>query len=129
MNESISSKPVTLFAAKSIHASEQWGNSWSKWANTFEPSATFSFYANVKGKQTIKILSEGTTELNSITIEADKGFNYAEYDLTITEVGKEQLLKENTDTKVNKAKNRNYYLPKGKYTIQIGTEEIDFEIK
>ena len=129
MDESISSKSVTLFAVESIRSSEQWGNSWSKWADTYPPSTTFSFYANAKGNQTVKILSEGNVELNSIRINADKGFNYADYDLTITEAGKAQLLKENADTKVKKAKNGNYYLPKGEYTIKINNESMSFEVK
>ena len=129
MNPSINSKPITLFEPKTIRASEHWGNSWSKWNKANEPSITFKFYANASGKQTVKILSEGDIELNSINVEADKGFNYIDYDLTLTELGKKALLKENTDLEINKAKNGKFYLPKAKYNIQIGSEKESFIIK
>jgi len=129
MDNSLNSRAVTLFETESIRASEKWGNSWSKWADPYEPSTTFSFYAIAKGKQTIRIVSEGNAELNSITVDADKGFNYADYDLTITEAGQKALLQENAEIEIEKAKNGKYYLPKGKYTIQINNESVDFEVK
>ena len=129
INPSITSKSITLFETKSVKSSKQWGNSWSKWSDTFEPSTTIKFYANAAGKQTLKILSEGSVELNSITIEAVKGFNYVDYDLTLTTEGKKALLKENTSIEIEKAKNEKLYLPKGKYIIQIGSEETAFEVK
>ncbi len=129
MNPSMDSKNITLFETKSVRFSQRWGNSWSKWSDAFEPSTTIKFYANASGKQTVKILSESNVELNSINVEADKGFNYADYDLTLTELGKKELLKEKTSIEINKAKNGKFYLPKGKYTIQIGSEKTAFEIK
>lgn len=128
-DKSIDSKPVTLFDTESIHASDIWGNAWSKWADPHEPSTTFSFYANAKGMQTIKIVSEGNAELNSITVDADKGFNYSNYDLTITEAGLMALLQENVEIEIEKAKNGKRYLPKGKYTIRINNESVTFEVK
>ncbi|NOY47651.1 MAG: hypothetical protein GXO84_05560, partial [Chlorobi bacterium] len=81
------------------------------------------------GKQNVKVLSEDGVELNSISFNADKGFNYLQYDLSITEVGKKALQKADTKIKVKKAQNGKYYLPKGKYTIQVGTEKTILEIK
>jgi len=39
------------------------------------------------------------------------------------------LLKEDSIFEINKAKNQKYYLPKGKYTIQIGSEKATLEVK
>jgi hypothetical protein len=58
-----------------------------------------------------------------------KGFNYVDYDLTITEKGRKALLKENTSIDIHKAKNEKYYLPKGKYTMEIDGVSKAFEIK
>ncbi|RLD29099.1 MAG: glycosyl hydrolase [Bacteroidetes bacterium] len=129
MNPSMNSKDITLFEAKNVRYSQRWGNSWNKWSDAFEPSTIIKFYANASGKQIIKILSESNVELNSISVSADKGFNYTDYDLTLTESGKEALLKENTSIEIKKAKNGKQYLPKGKYTIQIGSEKTTFEVK
>lgn len=129
MNASINSKSITLFETNSVRSSNRWGSSWSKWGDPFEPSTTFTFYANTKGKQTIKILSEGKSELNSINVDTDKGFNYVNYDLTITEAGKKILVNENNELEINKAKNGKLYLPVGKYSIKINNETVTFEVK
>ena len=129
MNPSMKSKTLTLFEIKSVNASKQWGNSWSKWNEAFEPSVTFNFYANGSGDQTIKVLSEEGKELNSISVKAIKGFNYVDFDLTITDTGIKALHKENTSLEIDKAKNGKQYLPKGKYTIQIGSEKTTIEVK
>ncbi|MBN4057889.1 glycosyl hydrolase [Olleya sp. AH-315-K02] len=124
-----SPKAITLFKTKSIRSSQRWGNSWSKWSNAFEPSTSIKFYANSSGNQTVKIFSGSGIELNSIKVSADKGFNYLDYDLTLTESGKNTLIKEDKNVTINKAKNEKYYLPKGKYTIQIGSEKTTLEVK
>ena len=129
MNPAFNSKPITLFETESVRTSQRWGNSFSKWSDAYEPSTTFKFYANASGNQTIKILSEENSELNSISINADKGFNYVDYDLTLTVSSKKALLKENNALEINKAKNGKLYLPKGEYTIQIGSEKTTLEVK
>ena len=127
--KTMSRKPITIFDIQPINASRRWGSSWSQWADTFEPSTTISFYANSESKQTLKILSEAGTELNNMSVNLDKGFNDVNYDLTMTEAGKKALMKENTSLNMNKAQNGKYYLPKGKYTIQMGSEKTILEIK
>lgn len=129
INEEMLHKNVTLFEVKSIRFSSRWGDSFSKWAEVFEPKITIPFYANADGKQTVTVLSEKESVLNSFTVDADKGFNYAEYDLTITEKGRKSLLKADKELKVEEAKNNKYYLPKGSFFVQIGSEKIEFEVK
>ncbi len=124
-----SPKEITLFPIKSIRASGGWGSSWSQWFDAFEPSKTIRFYTKSGGSQTIKILSENNTILNEIKVETDKGFNYVDYDLTLTKKGRKALLKENTSIDINKRSNGKYYLPKGNYTIQIEIEKTNFKIK
>lgn len=125
----ISDKSITIFEAPSVRASPRWGVSRNQYSNAFEPSMAFSYYVNASGKQKIKILSEKETVLNSFEITSSKGFNYFDYNLTITESGKKSLQKENTALKINKSQNGKIYLPKGKYLIQIGSEKKAFEIK
>ncbi len=120
---------ITLFGVESIRYSGRWGSSFGSWSKPYEPSIDIRFYANASGKQTIKILSDKNSELQTISTEADKGFNVTEYDLTLSESGKKALQKENSSVEINKASNGNYYLPKGSYTIQLGTEKTKLEIK
>ena len=86
-------------------------------------------YVEFSEEKTIKVLSENGDLLNEITFDADKGFNYTSYDLTLTEKGRKALLKSNTRIEISKAKNGAYYLPKGTYTIQIGDEKSNFTLK
>ena len=121
-------KAITLFNVESVRYSSRWGESFGNWSDPYTPSVNIQFYAATDGKQTIKILSEKNSELNTISLMADKGFNNAEYDLTLTEIGKDLLLKENSSIDIKRAPNGNYYLPKGMYTIEIGKEKTKLEL-
>jgi photosystem II stability/assembly factor-like uncharacterized protein len=129
MSPSLSSKEVTLFDTNSVRHSGRWGRSWSRWLNAFEPSTTFTFYSNKGGSKTLTLLSQGGAKLNTLNIQADKGFNYVDYDLSISEEGKKALTKEDSSIRIVKAQNGKYYLPKGTYTIKIGTESKTFEVR
>ncbi|MFD2822757.1 glycosyl hydrolase [Lacinutrix iliipiscaria] len=122
-------KDLVLFPVRDIQFSSRWGSSWSKWFDAYEPLRTIKFYTTTSGKKDIKILSENNTVLNTISVEADKGFNYVDYDLSLTEEGRKKLLKENTSIDIIQAKNEKYYLPKGTYTVKIDSEIAMFEMK
>ncbi|WP_299115562.1 glycosyl hydrolase [uncultured Winogradskyella sp.] len=129
MNTDIASKTITIFNLSPIHHSSRWGNSWSQWLEAYEPEKTIQFYCNTSEEKTIKILSENGKELNSIKMNADKGFNYVGYNLELTEKGKKALMKEDTSIDIKEASNGKYYLPKGVYTIQIDNSKTKLEIK
>lgn len=129
LNTEMMTSGTTLFKVDDLKYTSRWGSSWGKWYDTFEPELEISFYTNASAEKTIKILSEKGALLNEVNINSDKGFNYTNYDLTLTEKGRKALIKENTSIEIEKAKNDKYYLPKGKYTIKIGEEKTSFEIK
>ncbi|MDT0558573.1 glycosyl hydrolase [Ichthyenterobacterium sp. W332] len=129
MNDNMMSKPVTLFSIASVRHSNRWGNSWSPWLEAYEPKTTIQFYNNTSGEKTIKIVSKKGAQLNSITINADKGFNYVNYNLEITKKGRKALLKENSSIDINEASNGKYYLPKGSYSIVIDDISKILELK
>lgn len=129
MNIDKMNSAITLFDVQSINYSTRWGDSFGSWTKPYEPSVDIQFYANSSAKQTLKILSDKDIELQRKDIEADKGFNIVTYDLTLTENGRKALIKEDKDLQIAKAKNDKYYLPKGKYTIQIGDQKTNLEIK
>lgn len=129
MDADMQSKAITVFDVSPVRGSSRWGSSFSQWSEAYEPEKTIQFYSNASGKKTITILSEKGTELNSMTVDADKGFNYVDYNLEITEKGKKALMKENTSVDISKADNGKYYLPKGVYTVQIDNAKTQLEIK
>ncbi len=125
----VSDKTVALFKVASLRSSSRWGSSWSQFSEVFEPSTAIQLYVKNAGKQVVKVVSESGIELNTITVNADRGFNYLEYDITMSKAGKKAMEKADSKTKINKAQNGKYYLPKGKYTIQLGDEKTDLIIK
>ena len=66
---------------------------------------------------------------NGITTADNENIPAGNYDLTITEAGKNALAKEDSKLKISKSQNGKYYLPKGKYTVKIGNEQTELEIK
>ena len=129
MTASKMNKDIVIFDVESVRRSARWGSSWSRWYDTFEPSMKIKFYSKNDGNQTVKILSENGDELNQIKVKSDKGFNIADFDLSITEEGQKALTAAHSKLKISKAQNEKYYLPKGTYTIQIGDEKTTFKIK
>ena len=125
----IGTKAITVFETTPLQSSRRWGNSFRQFSQTFEPSTTITFYSSAKATQGINILSKGGALLNAIKVNTDIGFNYADYDLTITSGGRKDLMKENSKLNINKAQNGKYYLPKGIYTIEIGSQKTTLEIK
>ncbi len=133
LDDKIINKALYVFEVPTIKWSEQWGVSWSKWFEPYTSSSIIKFYTTKAGDYTVQITSENGKVLQEFSTKADKGLNYTEYDLTITEKGKEILEKEFEDEEISKRKNGNYYLPIGKYYAKISSKEssekILFEVK
>lgn len=125
----VGNKAIAVFDIEPVRSSPRWGRSWGQFYPAFEPSITISFYSSAKATQGVNILSEGGALLNAIEVSTDKGFNYADYDLTMTSGGRDALMKENSKIRAPKAQNGKYYLPKGKYTVQIGSQKTILEVK
>lgn len=124
----VKNSEIAIFEIPSIRYSARWGNSWSKWSEPFEPSITIPFYTLNSGEYTLEILGEDTTKLNSFIFNADKGFNYFDYNLTTSSKSIKSYFNKK-DIKISKAKNDDYYLPKGKYFIKIRDIKKPFEVK
>lgn len=124
-----STEAVVMFDLDNVRHSRRWGSSWSRWMKAYEPSITIPYYSNANAKQGVNILSEQGTLLKSISVETSKGFNYANYDLTITAAGKKALEKENSQLNISKSQNGKYYLPKGTYKVKIGSKQTNLIIE
>jgi len=114
----VKNEAISIFDLESISHSTRWGSSWGQWYESFEPETTIAYYLAKTGKVTVEILAEDKTKLHSFSNEGIKGFNYVEYDLSISEkVVKNYFYKK--DIAVEKAKNEKYYLPKGTYLVKV----------
>jgi photosystem II stability/assembly factor-like uncharacterized protein len=110
---------LVFFEIQPVRYSNRWGSSWSQWRDAFEPEVSIQFYSPKDGKSNLKILSESGEELYQMAVTMDKGFNYLNYDLQLSDKGRKALLKADKDLTINKAANGKYYLPKGSYKVQM----------
>ncbi|WP_438973820.1 hypothetical protein, partial [Polaribacter sp.] len=85
-------------------------------------------YANANRKSTIAIY-HGAVKVNEMQVAVSKGYNEVDFNLNFSKKGLKSFEKATKNSKIKAAQNGVSYLPKGKYTIKIGTESRDFEIK
>ena len=116
-------KNKSLYVAQisSIRHNTNWGSSWSKWLKANEPTKAIQVYINKKTKATLSIKTKDGNDLYQFTRTLEEGFNTVNYDLTISEKGKEILEGTSELILISKKKNGKYYLPKGKYLIEVNT--------
>ena len=126
--DSYSTKSTHLFKVNSIRSSARWGSSRSQWSQPNVPTMNISYFSNNSKRATISIYA-GKVLVNSISVNADKGFNAANFDVSFSNKGRKAYQKANPKKKLRAAQNGVYYLPKGKYTIKMGDEKQTLEVK
>ena len=107
---------------QNIKHNGNWGNTWSKWLKAQEPSVTIQIYSKFLQKATLSILTKDDIKLKKIEVSLEKGFNTINYDLSITEKGKNILEKLTEGLIITKKKNDKFYLIKGNYQLKITTQ-------
>jgi len=128
MTDEILAKSTHVFAINDIRKNRNWGRSWSQWREAYTPEIAIPFYVNSSNKITINIYAEDIL-VNSMEVDADKGFNKVMFDVSFSKKGKRDCEKANKKTEISKANNDVYYLPEGKYIVKIGDAKSEFEIK
>lgn len=111
--------PLYVYNISTIKYNPSWGSSWSKWLKADEPTITVPIYSSKKTEATITIKTEDGDNLQQFTSSLEKGFNTINYDITISEKGKEILENSTELIEIAKKKNGKYYLPKGEYIIEV----------
>lgn len=115
----VKNKPIALFELPETKHSSRWGSPWNQFSKPYEPKIDVTYFASNEGEVTLDVLADEKNVLFSKTLTAVNGYNYTDYDLTVTDksvksyFGKKKI-------KLNKADNGNYYLPKGEYLLRIG---------
>jgi len=127
--QKVKNKDLVIFDLEDIKHSSNWGNSWSNWSDPKVPEYEIPFYTSKSGEKTIQIKTKDDILLNTLKIDATKGFNFKAYDLSFSDIGLKSYQKKNKDIKIEKKKNGKYYLPKGKYMVFMNSVSKEFKIK
>lgn len=68
-------------------------------------------------------------KVNEMQIDAAKGYNEANFDLTFSKKGLKSFSKMYENKNIITAQNGKNYLPKGTYIVKIGSESTNFSVK
>lgn len=123
LTNEVTNKELHVFKTNKVRKSNRWGNARATWMKPYEPTAHIPFYSKSDGDITMSLhpKSDKATVLKSWKTAANKGLNYAEYDLTFNAQQQATLQKmlenEGDKTKLKKADNGKLYLPKGEYVV------------
>jgi len=130
MTPTVLTKNLHLFKVEDIQHSDRWGT--ARYGRPNTPGLDIHFYATKAGDFSAKIMTMNHTEVSSVAVTGEKGFNVLSYDVAFSKQGKSNYLKKNK-VKLVAANDGKTYLPKGSYKIQVigngNSEEIKFEIK
>lgn len=128
LTDALENKETHIFTINSIRKRGSWGSSWSKWLQPNTPEVMIPFYTKSSGKTTVDIYLKDV-KVNTISLDADAGFNEVAFDVSFSKEGLKAYEDQNKEASIKAAKNGVYYLPKGKYTIKIGTAKGELKIK
>jgi len=132
---------VQLFSIPNIQWRSEWGGNWSKWLEPLIPDQAIAVYTASAMSVTIDILGPDSMKLATLgEIKLHAGYNRIPYDLSFAEDLSKPLQdilnkgKEAADlTRIRKADNGKFYLPKGEYSIvmqgSFGTKQNSFRIE
>ncbi|MFT6825561.1 MAG: photosystem II stability/assembly factor-like uncharacterized protein [Patiriisocius sp.] len=102
----------------SKRASHRWGSTgFNKYGAYEEPTVPLQIFAPTAGNAEIVVTSEAGAVLKSWKIALHKGVNQLAYNASISEKGKKQLEKKEVSS--HTGANGTFYLPIGKYTVEV----------
>jgi photosystem II stability/assembly factor-like uncharacterized protein len=128
LTDEVLTKNLHLFAVDKIQKSRRWGNSWSSWADAFEPKAEIWIYSNQEKESVLNVINKDKVNVHSEKIQLKKGLNKIEYTLSVNAKTAQKITKKDKKIEIKPAKNEKLYLPLGKYTISVGNESTTLEI-
>jgi photosystem II stability/assembly factor-like uncharacterized protein len=128
LTDEVLTKNLHLFAVDKIQKSRRWGNSWSSWADAFEPKAEIWIYSNQEKWIVLNVTNKDKVNVHSEKIQLKKGLNKIEYTLSVDAKTAQKISKKDKKIEIKPAKNEKLYLPLGKYTISVENESTTLEI-
>lgn len=137
LKSTVLEEEVYVFEIPDKRYSGRWGNG-SRWFKSDPPESSIPFYSS-KNQSVEVLVKAGDTVLKKMKMEAEKGINFATFDLTFDESKKskyESWLKENAkddkEIKIEKGKlDEKWYVRKGSYEIEVkaGTKKSTGTLK
>ena len=119
INETINTKEIALFKLEDIYFSKNWGNKSYTWGTENNPNVEIWYYLKVVSNVAITIKNKDGIVVLNRQAKAEKGMLKLDYDLSIDEKTKTAIEKKDANIKISQAENQKYYLPVGKYTIEL----------
>ncbi len=132
INSENTSKDILLYPVKPITHSEYWGNKGSAWDTDFVPNLTIWYYVKNYSNIVLTVKNKEGIVVYNYQAKAEKGLRKVTLDLSIDELTKTTIEKKDGKVKISAAANSKYYLPIGKYEVEVETngkkEKQFFEI-
>ena len=126
-------KDFTLLPIDDIRYSKRWGESYSSWRKPYLPTVKFRVFSKNKAAVKWTIYDDKKTLVYVSEQDLDPGYNYINYDLTVAQEHLNNYQRKNKKNPIKSAKNEQFYLPKGTYTLNIEqagqTRSQSFKIK
>ena len=119
-------EPVVALDSVSVRYDDNWGDRSAPWRVPDVPTVDLPFYSNAAGETTIRVTTEEGLRLQTLTHDADRGLNYATYNLTVDPAQSEAFNTrqegtpdEDEPSLLEPADDGNTYLVPGTYSITL----------
>ena len=119
------SEPLVALDSAVVRYDDDWGDRSASWREPDVPAVTLPFYSDAAGTTTIQVTTEDGFQLQTMTHEADRGLNYAPYDLTVDPAqadafnAQQDASDEEDLPMLEAAENGDMYLVPGAYVITV----------
>ncbi|MGB3776638.1 MAG: glycosyl hydrolase, partial [Leeuwenhoekiella sp.] len=114
-------KSLQLFDLNEIQVSPRWGSK-RTWGEVFKPNAELVYFSPADGEAIFTLRSQNDKEIKQWKVPTSKGYNYVDYDLSISENAKKLLENAKKGLKISKSDNNVFYLPAGSYTLTLSID-------
>jgi ligand-binding sensor domain-containing protein len=119
INEKTQTNGLALFPVKNISYSKNWGNKRFAWGTENTPNVLIWYYVKELSNTGLTIKNKDGIVVFNRQNKSEKGLLKVDYDLSIDEKIKLAIEKKDSKIKINQSSNKKYYLPAGKYTIEL----------
>lgn len=108
-----------VFPPESVTHASVWGSRRAVWTEVFEPEMQLTYFAGADGSVRMQVLSEDGLLLHTLEDTAERGLNILTYDLSVDPDQASDWNEAREDGELDPADNGAYYLPVGKYTLEL----------
>ncbi|TAE65262.1 MAG: glycosyl hydrolase [Flavobacteriia bacterium] len=119
INQQTKANGLALFPIKNIPFSKNWGNKRAAWGTENVPNVLIWYYVKELSNTTLTIKNKDGIVVFNRQNKSENGMLKVDYDLSIAEKTKTAMEKKDSKIKIKLSDNKKYYLPAGKYTIEL----------